>query len=107
VDLIRDSKLSTLERQHDLGNKENVVRKPSPVPTMILGPISFLDCIVFCIFLTPALLLNVGLVDTVLVAFSTLPFLRECLIPCLYYICIFRMRTEQHVINWFLAMAIR
>lgn len=42
---------------------------------MILGPVSYLDCIVFCIFLAPQLILNVGLFETVLTVLQVLPFL--------------------------------
>lgn len=36
---------------------------------------SYLDCIVFCIFLAPQLILNVGLFETVLTVLQVLPFL--------------------------------
>lgn len=42
---------------------------------MILGPVSYLDCIVFCIFLAPQLILNVGLFETVVTVLQVLPFL--------------------------------
>ncbi|KAI1877979.1 uncharacterized protein JN550_000161 [Neoarthrinium moseri] len=42
---------------------------------MKLGPISFLDCIVFCVFLAPQLLVHVGLFETVGVVLQCLPFL--------------------------------
>ncbi|RYP17522.1 hypothetical protein DL765_004486 [Monosporascus sp. GIB2] len=42
---------------------------------MILGPVSYLDCIVFCIFLTPQLLIHVGLLKTVSIVLRCLPFL--------------------------------
>lgn len=42
---------------------------------MILGPVSYLDCLVFLIFLTPQLILDVGLFETIKVALSCLPFL--------------------------------
>lgn len=42
---------------------------------MLLGPISYLDCLVFCIFLTPQLILDVGLFETIKVVLQTLPFL--------------------------------
>lgn len=42
---------------------------------MILGPVSYLDCIVFCIFLAPQLILNVGLFETVITVLQVLPFL--------------------------------
>ncbi|KAH9884463.1 Arylacetamide deacetylase-like protein [Xylariomycetidae sp. FL2044] len=44
---------------------------------MILGPVSYLDCVVFCIFLTPQLLIHVGLPETVFVVLQCLPFLGE------------------------------
>ncbi|KKY33306.1 putative alpha beta-hydrolase [Diaporthe ampelina] len=42
---------------------------------MILGPVSYLDCIVFCTFLAPQLILNVGLFETVVTVLQVLPFL--------------------------------
>lgn len=42
---------------------------------MILGPISYLDCIVFCIFLAPQLLLELGLIETIQIVLQVLPFL--------------------------------
>lgn len=42
---------------------------------MILGPVSYLDCVIFCIFLAPQLILNVGLFETVVTVLHTLPFL--------------------------------
>ncbi|OTB06869.1 hypothetical protein M426DRAFT_318584 [Hypoxylon sp. CI-4A] len=42
---------------------------------MILGPISYLDCVVFCVFLTPQLIIHVGLLETVLVVLRCVPFL--------------------------------
>jgi hypothetical protein len=42
---------------------------------MILGQISFLDCIVFLVLLTPQLLFHVGLFTTALWIIQALPFL--------------------------------
>ncbi|KAI1096498.1 alpha/beta-hydrolase [Rostrohypoxylon terebratum] len=42
---------------------------------MILGPISYLDCLVFCTILTPQLIIHVGLFQTVWVVLKCLPFL--------------------------------
>ncbi|CAJ2506167.1 Uu.00g002970.m01.CDS01 [Anthostomella pinea] len=42
---------------------------------MILGPVSYLDCIVFCVFLALQLLIHVGLIETVGVVLQCLPFL--------------------------------
>ncbi|RDA84495.1 hypothetical protein CP532_0968 [Ophiocordyceps camponoti-leonardi (nom. inval.)] len=42
---------------------------------MILGPVSLLDALVFCILLLPQLLWHVGLLRTLRVGFETLPFL--------------------------------
>lgn len=42
---------------------------------MILGPVSYLDCVAFCAFLTPQLIIHVGLLETVLVVLQCLPFL--------------------------------
>ncbi|KAK6950136.1 hypothetical protein Daesc_008462 [Daldinia eschscholtzii] len=40
---------------------------------MILGPVSYVDCIVFCAFLAPQLIIHVGLLETVL----PVEFIRE------------------------------
>jgi hypothetical protein len=42
---------------------------------MILGPVSLLDCLVFCCFLAPQLLIHVGFFETVGVLLRCLPFL--------------------------------
>ncbi|KAK0710902.1 Alpha/Beta hydrolase protein [Lasiosphaeris hirsuta] len=42
---------------------------------MILGPVSYLDCLVFCLLLAPQLLWHVGLFDTLLCVLQALPFL--------------------------------
>ncbi|KAI1661779.1 alpha/beta-hydrolase [Daldinia decipiens] len=42
---------------------------------MILGSVSYLDCIVFCVFLAPQLIIHAGLLETVLVGLQCLPFL--------------------------------
>ncbi|KAK0386281.1 hypothetical protein NLU13_6118 [Sarocladium strictum] len=42
---------------------------------MILGPVSLIDCVVFCIFLAPQLLIQVGIFSTVLTVLRCLPFL--------------------------------
>ncbi|KJZ77039.1 hypothetical protein HIM_03360 [Hirsutella minnesotensis 3608] len=42
---------------------------------MILGPVSLVDCLVFCAFLAPQLVWRVGLFQTLLVALKILPFL--------------------------------
>ncbi|KAK8138186.1 hypothetical protein PG984_001566 [Apiospora sp. TS-2023a] len=42
---------------------------------MILGPVSYLDCIVFCVFLAPQLLIHVGPIETLAVVLRCLPFL--------------------------------
>ncbi|KAI1417788.1 Arylacetamide deacetylase-like protein [Hypoxylon sp. FL1857] len=42
---------------------------------MVLGPVSYLDCVVFCVFLAPQLIIHVGLLETVLVVLQCLPFL--------------------------------
>ena len=43
--------------------------------TMILGPISLIDCLVFVIFLIPQLLWRVGLFKTIITGIKALPFL--------------------------------
>jgi hypothetical protein len=59
---------------------------------MILSPVSYLDCLVFCIFLTPQLIIRVGLLDTFWVALQCLPFLREqpVTFPRSYQACLYR-----------------
>ncbi|KAF7544604.1 hypothetical protein G7Z17_g9816 [Cylindrodendrum hubeiense] len=42
---------------------------------MILGPISLIDCLAFCLFLLPQLFWDVGVIQTLLVALKALPFL--------------------------------
>ncbi|KAK4155205.1 Alpha/Beta hydrolase protein [Chaetomidium leptoderma] len=41
---------------------------------MNLGPVSYLDCIVFCVFLAPQLVWRVGFIETVLCVLQALPF---------------------------------
>lgn len=53
----------------------NRIKLSTPHRKMILGPVSYLDCIVFCIFLAPQLILNVGVFETVLTVLQVLPFL--------------------------------
>lgn len=48
---------------------------------MILGPVSYLDCLVFCIFLAPQLILQAGIFETVKVILQVLPFLGQILRP--------------------------
>ena len=48
---------------------------------MILGPVSLIDCVVFCIYLAPQLLRQAGFVPTALVVLQTIPFLRMYLTP--------------------------
>ncbi|GAB1320101.1 hypothetical protein MFIFM68171_10311 [Madurella fahalii] len=40
-----------------------------------LGPVSYLDCLVFCVFLAPQLLWQVGFFETILCVFQAVPFL--------------------------------
>ncbi|KAI1429292.1 Alpha/Beta hydrolase protein [Xylaria sp. FL1777] len=42
---------------------------------MIFEPISYLDCLAFCIFLAPQLVIHVGLFETIAVVLQCLPFL--------------------------------
>jgi hypothetical protein len=44
-------------------------------PNMILGPVSYLDCLIFCLLLTPQLIWLVGLFETTFCALTALPFL--------------------------------
>lgn len=44
---------------------------------MILGPVSLIDCAVFCVFLAPQLIWNVGFFRTVLTVIRCLDFLRS------------------------------
>ncbi|KAK4188701.1 Alpha/Beta hydrolase protein [Podospora australis] len=41
---------------------------------LLLGPVTYLDCVVFCIFLAPALIRQVGLFETVGCVLRALPF---------------------------------
>lgn len=43
---------------------------------MILGQISWLDCLVFLLFLAPQLLFHVGFFATLICGLNALPFLR-------------------------------
>jgi hypothetical protein len=45
---------------------------------MNLGPVSYLDCAVFCLFLAPQLIWRAGLFETAWCALQALPFLCEC-----------------------------
>ncbi|KAK4448564.1 Alpha/Beta hydrolase protein [Podospora aff. communis PSN243] len=49
--------------------------KATAKPTMNLGPVSYLDCLVFCILLALNLLWYAGLADTVICVVRALPFL--------------------------------
>jgi hypothetical protein len=42
---------------------------------MILGPISLIDCFVFCFYLAPQLLRQAGFFPTALVVLKAIPFL--------------------------------
>lgn len=44
---------------------------------MILGQISYLDCLVFLFFLAPQLLLNVSVSELIISILKALPFVRE------------------------------
>lgn len=44
---------------------------------MILGPVSLIDCLAFCIFLTPQLIWHVGFFRTTFAVLPMLPFLRK------------------------------
>ena len=50
---------------------------------MILGPVSYLDCIVFCVFLAPQLLIHVGILETAAVVLRCLPFLCASFLRCI------------------------
>ncbi|KAK8113690.1 hypothetical protein PG999_005759 [Apiospora kogelbergensis] len=62
---------------------------------MILGPVSYLDCIVFCVFLAPQLLVHVGLVETLGVILRCLPFLLYELPTSFIYERYFASRSQQ------------
>lgn len=47
------------------------------IAVMILGQISYLDCLVFLVFLAPQLLLNVSIIDLIICISKALPFVRE------------------------------
>lgn len=51
---------------------------------MLLGPVSYLDCLVFILFLAPQLLLQAGLVHTLAVVIQVLPFLGMYAHICIY-----------------------
>lgn len=53
---------------------------------MILGQVSYLDCVAFLIFLAPQLLIVVGFWETFLCAIQALPFLGEQAFICDIYI---------------------
>ena len=44
---------------------------------MILGQISYLDCIAFLVFLVPQLLVNVNIFELAWIALSCIPFFSE------------------------------
>lgn len=44
---------------------------------MILGPVSYFDCVVFCILLAPQLIWQAGLFETISCTLRALPFLGE------------------------------
>jgi len=44
---------------------------------MILGQIAWVDCIAFLLFLTPQLIIHVGLLDAAICGIKALPFLRR------------------------------
>lgn len=48
---------------------------------MILGQISYLDCIVFIIFLAPQLLIHVNIFELLSCVFQALPFFRRNFLP--------------------------
>lgn len=76
---------------------------------MILGQVSWLDCLVFLIFLGPQLIIHVGFFPTLLCGFQALPFLRMFRFPsfedlfsrcirvgpslCVHIICLHLSRT--------------
>ena len=47
------------------------------LPMMILGQISYLDCIAFLLFLLPQLLINVNTFELAWATFKCIPFFRE------------------------------
>ena len=53
-------------------------RPPTQEGELNLGPVSYLDCIVFCAFLAPQLVWQVGFFETAWCALQALPFLCEC-----------------------------
>lgn len=61
---------------------------------MILGQVSYLDCVVFLIFLAPQLLYHVGLFGTLSCAIRALPFL-SMFLPCYIPTC-FRQFPYHH-----------
>lgn len=55
---------------------------------MILGPVSYLDCIIFCIFLAPQLIWNVGLFPTI-----------KCVLEALPFVCALSS-SSSHFVTW-------
>lgn len=58
---------------------------------MILGQISYLDCIVFLIFLAPQLLIKINLLELLLCVLQALPFLCKSKSPNLCFIFVMLM----------------
>lgn len=54
----------------------------SSPPGMVLGPVTLLDCLVFCIFLAPQLIWQAGLIPTLFSVLEALPFL--CMSPSIF-----------------------
>lgn len=62
---------------------------------MILGPVSLIDSAIFCLFLAPQLIIQVGLFRTIYVALSCLPFLLVRLPLCLIRDRLLRPRSRR------------
>ena len=52
-------------------------RDETAAAVMILGPVSYLDCLIFCILLAPQLVWHVGLFAMARCVAQALPFLRK------------------------------
>lgn len=61
---------------------------------MILGPVSYIDCIVFCIFLAPQLIRHVGLIETIKCVLEALPFFCTFPLPTTF-LHFFRVLTNE------------
>lgn len=64
------------------------------IPTMILGQVSYLDCLVFLLFLAPQLFIQVGFWNTLACVLRALPFLCMCLL--LFFVILCKLLNLMH-----------